>query len=357
MKSKLKNWFRPAVLKMKGYTPGEQPTDLKTIKLNTNENPYAPSRAVQKAVKKLGDFRLRLYPEPTAHTLRRALSRHYGWPAEGILVGNGSDEILAMLFRACVGSGDMVQYPDLTYSLYRVLAEMSEAKVKEVPLDENYELPFEKFSPQARLTLWGHPNPPVGNCFDRKKMAVFCARTKGLVLIDEAYIDFADSHCLSLARKHPNVLVLRTMSKSFSLAGARLGYVFGHREVIAQLLKVKDSYNVNRITQGLAIEALSPQGIREHKTKIKIIRSERERLSKALRGLGFSIPPSQANFLLARWPQTPSAEGLYKNLKRKLILVRYFPHPRLRQSLRVTVGTPEQNNRLIKALKAVLSSK
>ncbi len=354
MNKKLKNWFRPAVLKMKGYTPGEQPTDLRTVKLNTNENPYAPAKSVQKAVGRLGDFRLRLYPEPTAQTLRQALSRHYGWPVEGILVGNGSDEILAMLFRASVGSGDLVQYPDLTYSLYPVLAEMSEAKVKEIRMDENLELPFEKFSTQARLTLWGHPNPPVGNCFDVKKMAAFCEKAKGLVLIDEAYVDFADSHCLSLARKHPNVLVLRTMSKSFSLAGARLGYVFGHPDVITQLLKVKDSYNVNRITQGLALEALRPQGIREQKSKIKIIKSERERLSNALRELGFIVLPSQANFLLARWPLAPTAETLYKNLKRKLILVRYFSHPRLRQSLRVTVGTPEQNNSLIRELKGLL---
>ena len=354
MKPNTKNWFRPAVLKMKGYTPGEQPTDLRTVKLNTNENPYGPSRVVQKAVAKLGDFRLRLYPEPTAHTLRKALSKHYGWPVEGILVGNGSDEILSMLFRASVGPGDLVQYPDLTYSLYPVLAEMSEARVKEVALDENLKLPFEKFSLQARLTLWGHPNPPIGNCFDPKKMAAFCAKTKGLVLIDEAYVDFAKSHCLSLARKCPNVLVLRTMSKSFSLAGARLGYVFGHPEVISQLMKVKDSYNVNRITQGLALEALSPQGIREQKTKIKIIQSERERLTKALRELGFVVPNSQANFLLARWPLANSAESLYKNLKRKFILVRYFSHPRLKQALRVTVGTPEQNNRLLRELKGLL---
>ena len=339
---------------MKGYKPGEQPKNLRTVKLNTNENPYAPSKAVQAAVKKLGDFRLRLYPEPTADTLRQALSKHYHWPLDGILVGNGSDEILSILFRACVDFGNLVQYPDLTYSLYPVLAEMSEAKVKEIPLDENYYLPFKKLSPHARLTLWGYPNPPVGNCFDRKNVAAFCAKAKGLVLIDEAYVDFAENNCLSLARKYPNLLVLRTMSKSFSLAGARLGYVFGHPDVIAELLKVKDSYNVNRITQGLALEALSTQGLREQRSKIQMIKRERERLTRAFRALGFIVPPSQANFLLARWPHAASAEELYKNLKRKLILVRYFPHRRLRQCLRVTVGTPEQNNLLLRELKGLL---
>ncbi len=357
MNKKLKNWFRPAIIKMEGYTPGEQPANLRTIKLNTNENPYAPAKAVQKAAGKLGDFRLRLYPEPTAHTLRRALSKHYRWPAEGILVGNGSDEILSILFRACVGKGDLVQYPDLTYSLYPVLAEISEAKIQEVPLDGKYQLPFEKFSPRARLTLWGHPNPPVGNCFDAMNMAAFCSKTKGLVLIDEAYVDFAESDCLSLAKKHPNVLVLRTMSKSFSLAGARMGYVFGHPEVIVQLLKVKDSYNVNRITQGLALEALGYQGILEQKAKIKLLKNERTRLIKELRDLGFMVPLSQANFLLAHCPPGVRAEALYKNLKRKLILVRYFPHPRLRQCFRVTVGTPDQNDHLLRELKGLLKSR
>ena len=355
MNKNLKNWFRPAVLKMKGYTPGEQPKDLRTVKLNTNENPYGPSKSVQEAVKRLGDFRLRLYPEPTAETLRLALSRHYRWPMEGILVGNGSDEILSMLFRASVGSGDLVQYPDLTYSLYPVLGEISEAKTKEIKLDENYELPFRSFNPSARLTLWGYPNPPIGNCFDLKNMAAFCAKAKGLVLIDEAYVDFAEKNCLSLARKYPNVLVLRTMSKSFSLAGARMGYVFGHSEVIGQLLKVKDSYNVNRITQGLALEALGSQGIREQRSKVQMIKRERQRLAQAFRELGFIVPPSQANFLLVRWPLAAHAESLYKNLKRKLILVRYFPHPRLRQCLRVTVGTPEQNNLLLRELKGLLT--
>jgi histidinol-phosphate aminotransferase len=354
MKKNLKDWFRPAILKMKGYTPGEQPKDRRTIKLNTNENPYAPARSVQEAVKKLGDFRLRLYPEPTAHTLRLALSKHYGWPVEGILVGNGSDEILSILFRACVGPGDLVQYPDLTYSLYPVLAEISEAKSKEIPLGPSFELPFKKLTLQARLTLWGHPNPPVGNCFNAKEMSDFCEKTKGLVLIDEAYVDFAKKHCLDWAKKCPNVLILRTMSKSFSLAGARLGYVFGHPDVINQLLKVKDSYNVNRITQGLALEALSLAGLREQKNKIKLIQTERERLAEALMNMGFAVPPSQANFLLAFCPADTIAEMLYKKLKRKLILVRYFPHPRLRRCLRVTVGTPEQNNSLLREIKGLL---
>jgi histidinol-phosphate aminotransferase len=356
-KSKIKSWFRPAVLSMRGYTPGEQPRDLGTIKLNTNESPYPPSAAVLKAVKGMEGARIRLYPEPSADTLRKALSRVYRWPVEGILVGNGSDEILSLLFHAAVGKGDLVQFPDITYSLYPVLAKIREARVKEVKLDGQWDLPFEKFSPSARLTLWGHPNPPVGNCFDFKQMKAFCRKAKGLVLIDEAYVDFADADCLAIARSCPNVLALRSMSKSFSLAGARLGFVFGHPSVIEQLMKVKDSYNVNRVSQAVAIAAMSPEGLEDMRRKVKKIKSERNRMNLALSLMGFSVPASQANFLLATRRDRKGAEGLYKSLKKKRILVRYFPHPRLRSSLRITVGTPDQNNRLLASLKTVMKLK
>ena len=228
----LKNYFRPAVLKMRGYTPGEQPKNLSTIKLNTNENPYPPSTPVLKSVRETSDFRLRLYPEPAADTLRKALSKIYRWPVNGILVGNGSDEILSLLFNAALGKGDMVQYPDITYSLYPVLAQIREAKVREVKLDSNWNLDFKKLSPNARLTLWAYPNPPVGNCFSLAEMKAFCKRAKGLILIDEAYVDFANKNCVEIARSCPNVLILQTMSKSFSLAGIRLGFTLAHPAVI-----------------------------------------------------------------------------------------------------------------------------
>jgi histidinol-phosphate aminotransferase len=354
MNPKLKNWLRPAVLKMKGYTPGEQPKDPATIKLNTNENPYPPSEAVLKAVQGQADQRLRLYPEPTADTLRERLSQVYHWPVEGILVGNGSDEILSLLFHASVGKGDLVQYPDLTYSLYPVLAAIRESKIKEAKLDDRFDLDFHKFSMNARLTLWGYPNPPVGNCFDKAKMAAFIRRAKGLVLIDEAYVDFSDKNCLDLAKSHANVLVLRTMSKSFSLAGVRLGYVFGHPEVIAQLMKVKDSYNVNRMTQTIGLAALTPSGLADMRKNVQTIRLDRNSLIEELRNLGFDIPDSQANFILASRQGKPGAESLYKNLKKKRVLVRYFPHPRLKDSLRITVGKPEENSRFLTELQKLL---
>ena len=347
MSLNIKKWFRPAVLKMKGYTPGEQPRNLTTIKLNTNENPYPPSAEVLRAVRSQADQRLRLYPEPTADTLRKRLSQVYNWPVEGILVGNGSDEILTLLFHAVLDKGSQVQYPDITYSLYPVLAQIRDAKVKEVKLDADWDLDFRKFSTQARLTLWGYPNAPVGNCFDKAKAAAFIRKAKGLVLIDEAYVDFADKNCLDLARKNANVLVLRTMSKSFSLAGVRLGYVFGHPTVIAQLMKVKDSYNVNRMTQAVGLAALTPAGLADMRKNVRRIRLDRNSLIEELRNMDFTVADSQANFILATRQGKPGAEQLYKNLKKKRVLVRYFPHPRLRDSLRITVGTNAQNNRFL----------
>lgn len=354
MKNKLSNWFRPNVLKMQGYVPGEQPKDPLVIKLNTNENPYAPPKAVLDTLQTLADDRLRLYPEPTADTLRQALSKVYGWPMDGIVVGNGSDEILNMLFVAAVGEGDLVQYPDLTYSLYPVLARIREGKTKEVALTPKYDLPFEKFDPKARLTLLGYPNPPVGNCFSMKNIEAFVKKAKGLVLIDEAYVDFADHHCLALAKKYPNVLILRTMSKSFSLAGARLGWVFAHSDVVEQLMKVKDSYNVNRMTQAVGLAALQAESLKEVAKNVSHIKLERNTLAECLRNIGFSVPDSQANFLLATYPGKPKAEDIYKNLKKRGVLIRYFSHPRLKDSLRITIGTPEQNARLLEELQKLL---
>jgi histidinol-phosphate aminotransferase len=182
----------------------------------------------------------------------------------------------------------------------------------------------------------------------------FCRKAKGLALIDEAYVDFADGDCLSVARACPNVIILRTLSKSFSLAGIRLGYALGHPSVIAQLMKVKDSYNVNRVTQEAGLAALSAAGLGDMREKVRKIRFERNTLTESLRDLGFTVPDSQANFILATRQGRPNAEGLYKKLKQRRVLVRYFPHARLRDSLRVTVGTPEENARLLAALGTIL---
>lgn len=352
----LRRWFRPVVLRMRGYVPGEQPLSRRVVKLNTNESPYPPPAPVRAAARKLSAEALRKYPPPTAAALRKRLARVHRWPAAGILVGNGSDEVLNMLFRACVGKGDRVQFPDVTYSLYPVLNAVSEGRVREVRLDGDFDLDFSGFAKDARLTLFAYPNPPVGNVFDRRAILAFCRHARGLVLIDEAYVDFADSDCLSVARACPNVLILRTFSKSYSLAGARLGYVLGNPKVIEQLSKVKDSYNVNRVTQALGLAAFSPAGLAGMRANVRRIRFERVRLAGALRRMGFRVPESRANFLMAMRPRgaKPGAQALYQGLKKRGVLVRYFPHERLKDGLRITVGSPSENNRLLMELKRLL---
>jgi histidinol-phosphate aminotransferase len=355
MQSLKKDAFRPAVLGMKGYVPGEQPKgSRKVVKLNTNENPYPPSPAVGKAVQRFCLSTLRLYPEPTARALRQRLAEVYRWDAESVMVVNGSDEFLALLFRAAVGKGDVVQCPDLTYSLYPVLCAERGGRYRAIPLQGDYQVDFRKYDPSARLTIFGYPNAPVGNLFPKRDILAFCRRAKGLVLIDEAYADFSGDSCLDIARHHPNVLVLRTVSKSFSLAGLRLGYAFGDPSVLSEIHKVRDSYNTDRLSQALGLAAFSPEGLASMRASVKKVVAERGRLTGLLRGLGFEVTESSANFVLAGWKGRPSADRLARALKARGVLVRYFPLPRLEDSLRITVGTPAQTDRLVRELKRLV---
>jgi len=357
-KTRLRSFFRPEVLAMKGYTPGEQPRRPGgVVKLNTNENPYDPPRAVLKALKAFDGRRLRLYPDPAAKALKARLAAAYRWDEEGILVSNGSDEILAMLFRASVGKGDKVQCPDVTYSLYPVLAAERGARLKGIKVDSDGGADFSRFDPRARLTLFGYPNPPFGNLFPLPDIRRFCGRARGLVLIDEAYADFSGSSCLDLARRCPNVVVLRTVSKSFSLAGLRLGYAFAHPSVATQLDKVRDSYNLDRLALALGEAAFSPQGLKASAANVRRVVRERERLKAGLRGLGFTVPESRANFLWAVPPEAARARKVYLRLKEQGVLVRWFPLPRLQGGLRITVGDRAGNDRLLKALKRFMGQR
>jgi histidinol-phosphate aminotransferase len=358
MQSSKNDWFRPAVLSMKGYVPGEQPKGaLKVVKLNTNENPYPPSPAIRKAAQRFAVDSLRLYPDPTAKSLRERLGELYRWNPDGVMVVNGSDEFLALLFRASVGKGDVVQCPDLTYSLYPVLCAERGGRYRSVPLQSDYSVDFRRFDPGARLTLFGYPNPPVGNLFPKRDILAFCRRAKGLVLIDEAYADFSGDSCLDIARRCPNILVLRTVSKAFSLAGLRLGYAFGHPSALSEIHKVRDSYNVDRLSQHLGLAAFSPEGLASMRGSVQKVVAERGRLTGLLRGIGFEIADSSANFVLAHWKNRPSAERLASSLKARGVLVRYFSLPRLEDCLRITVGTPSQSDRLVRELKKVCSKR
>jgi histidinol-phosphate aminotransferase len=347
-------YLRKNIEAMAGYTPGEQPAPGdRVIKLNTNENPYPPSPRVVEAVRALDPDRLRRYPDPMANRVRDLVGRMFGVRRENVLCGNGSDELLTLVTRAFVGPGERMAYPTPTYSLYPVLAEIEGAVALEIPTLDNFATPLEALTlADARLLILCNPNAPTGVFTPPEAVADLADRFKGVVVVDEAYVDFAPTDCMRLATERPNVLVLRTLSKSYSLAGLRFGYAVGAAPLIAGLEKVKDSYNVDAISIELALAALGDQAWMQ--THVAKIRSQREHLAAGLAELGFEVTPSEANFILARAPGG-KAEDLYKALKARGILVRYWNLPRLADKLRITVGTPAENDALLSALRALVS--
>jgi histidinol-phosphate aminotransferase len=346
---------RESVRSAAGYVPGEQPRDRTFIKLNTNENPYPPSSGVLEAVASAVREELRLYPDPEATNLRRVASEVYGLLPDAILAGNGSDELLTMLFRACtealVGPStyeSRVAYPVPTYSLYETLAAIQGCHAVTVPFPDDFSLPIEALlAADARLTLVCNPNAPSGTFTEVSVIEELARRARGLVVVDEAYVDFAPASCLSLVPRHENVLVLRSFSKSYSLAGMRLGLAFGPPPLIRELHKVKDSYNLSRLALVAGQAALENRGSMED--NVRKVRESRAVLTDALRSLGYEVLPSEANFVLAR-RRGRDASATYRALRDAGILVRYFDAPGLRDALRITVGLPEHNQALVQAL-------
>ena len=338
---------RQTIRRMQGYIPGEQPQDKRYIKLNSNENPYPPSPRVIAALQQAIGEDLRLYPDPVANHLRDKAAAMYGLSREQILVGNGSDDLLTMLMRTFVGPGDRVAFPVPTYSLYGILVAMQDGKVVRVPFLADFSLPSQLAEVEAKLTILCHPNAPSGTLTPLHRVEELAQRVRGILVIDEAYVDFADETALPLLHQYPHVVILRTLSKSFSLAGMRIGLAFGHPDLIAELMKVKDSYNVSRLSSVAAVAALEDYAwMRQNVHKI---RATRTRLSAALRELGYFVYDSQANFVLAR-QQGVIQEPMYHGLKEWGLLVRYFSSPELADCLRISVGTDEEIDRLIAAM-------
>jgi histidinol-phosphate aminotransferase len=334
--------------------PGEQPAPgARLVKLNTNENPYPPSPRVLEAMRHGVVETVRLYPDPDATALRRRASAVYGVPVEGILVGNGSDELLSLLVRAVVDPGGAVAYPVPTYSLYRTLVDLHEARAVEVPFDGDWGVPPALADVGAPLTFLCNPNSPSGTFIPIADVAGLARQVGGVLVVDEAYVDFASDHALRLLPEHPNVVVLRTFSKSFSLAGLRVGLAFGHPDVIEGLRTVKDSYNVNRLTQLGAEAALADLAAMED--NVRRIRATRTGLVAALTEIGFTIPPSEANFVLAQRPGRSMAP-VARALATRGVLVRHFPVLGLDDALRITVGTDDEIAALLTALRDVLAS-
>jgi len=338
--------FLPHIARMVGYVPGEQPRG-RVIKLNTNENPYPPSPLVLERLRQACDDGLRRYPDAMAAGVRQRLSGLFDLPAEQIVIGNGSDEILNNIVRAYAGPGDAVAMAAPTYPYYRKLIELQDARIVEVPYPDSFELPPELADQEARVTFIADPNSPSGTVARADQVRAVVERAAGVVVVDEAYVDFSETGSIDLVRQHPHVIVTRTMSKSFSLAGMRLGFCFAHRDVIAGLWKVKEHYNVNTLSQVAAEAALDDvEVMRENARRVV---ATRQRLSSRLVGLGFEVWDSQANFVLTRIAAPPAA-GLYEQLKERGILVRYFDNPRLADCLRISVGTDEEIDLLLEEL-------
>jgi histidinol-phosphate aminotransferase len=350
----IKRMFRQAIEQMAPYSPGEQPRPgQRLIKLNTNENPYPPSPAVRAAVIRAAGASLRLYPPPRADELLNAAAKVYRMPSTMILAGNGSDELLAMLFRAALTRGDKVAYALPTYSLYDTLAAIQEAQVAAIPLGPGFAQPLVALAAErATLTIVCNPNSPCGSSVAPTRLDNLARELDGrLLVIDEAYVDFAESNALALVRRHRNVAVLRSLSKSFSLAGMRVGLCFAQQPVIQHLLKVKDSYNLNRLAVSAGAAALADVAwMHRNAARIKDVRAMTE---KRLRQMGFEVPPSQANFVLARMPGRDMG-GVAAGLRRRGILVRHFPQSVLHDALRISIGTPADMQALFNALDVVL---
>jgi histidinol-phosphate aminotransferase len=347
--------FRQAIERMTAYTPGEQPRPgQRLVKLNTNENPYPPSPRARRAVAAASAGAvLRLYPPPRSDPFIEAASRLYRIPRTKILAGNGSDELLAMLFRAALGPGDTVAYAVPTYSLYDTLAAVQEAKVLNAPVAEDYAVPVDLLArARARLTIVCNPNSPTGTIATSDALDFLARRLDGrLLAIDEAYVDFADTNALPLIKRRRNVVVLRSLSKSFSLAGMRLGLCFADAPIIEALLKVKDSYNLSRVALAAGAEALADAAWMRR--NVERVRNTRVMTEARLRRMGFEVPPSSANFVFARLPGR-NLGPLAVALRRCGILVRHFPNSLFSDGLRITIGTRAEMAALFKALEAVM---
>ena len=349
----MSQFLRPNIQAMAGYTPGEQPRDEVFVKLNTNENPYPPSPRVLAALgEALTGERLRKYPDPLGTAFRQAAARMHGVEPDNILIGNGSDDILTILTRAFVPEGGLVVSPTPSYLLYRTLAELQGARFQTVPFTADWRLPRPWPVRRASLTLLANPNSPSGTLVPAAELERLAGELEGMLVIDEAYVDFADAHTLHLARL-PNVVVTRTLSKSYALAGVRFGYAVARAELIRELVKVKDSYNCDTLSLAAATAALLDQDYL-HATRARVL-ATRARLTEALRGLGFEVLPSQANFVWCRRSDRP-VKPLYEELKRRRILVRYMSYTGYGEGLRVSVGTDAENEQLLQEVARILGA-
>jgi histidinol-phosphate aminotransferase len=349
-------YFRPHVARMDGYVPGEQPRDGGFIKLNTNENPYPPSPKALAAIAGALGERLRLYPDPLGTELRQAAAALHGVGPEWVLAGNGSDDLLTIITRAFVGPGDSLIYPTPGYILYRTLAEIQDARAVAVPYEADWSLDPARFATEAaatgaRLAFLANPNSPSGTALPPGRVADLARRLECPLIVDEAYVDFADADCAGLVTEAPNIIITRSFSKGYGLAGLRLGYLLAQPGLVEGLVKVKDSYNCDRLSLAGGAAALGDRAYwAEARERVRVTR---RRLTDAMRGLGYAVPESQANFVWCTGG--PPAPSVYEALKARRILVRLMRYPGHEPGLRISVGTDEEIDALLAALREILA--
>ena len=348
----MKSYFRKEIDAIAGYTAGEQPKIANLIKLNTNENPYPPSPAVETALREFDISRLRRYPDPFADELRDIFAADCNVERENVIVGNGSDDLLTMCFRGFTSPEHPVAVFEPSYSLYPVLAAMQGAPVIKVALegkDFTYPADISAQTEKANLLVITRPNAPTGTVCPKSLVRKYCENFDGMVLIDEAYGDFAGDNCMDLALEYDNVIVMRTFSKSCSMAGVRLGYAVSNSAVIEGLMKLKDSYNIDMLSQ---IVGKANYLDKEYRSRcIRAIRRDRDLMRSELIKLGFEVPESEANFLFAA-PPDGDGEAAFRYLRENAVLVRYFKGDVTGKYIRITIGTPEENRRVLELLNA-----
>ncbi len=351
----MSRFWSKTVKNLTPYVPGEQPKLSQLIKLNTNESPYGPSPKALAAIASANTDGLRLYPDPNSDALKQSIAKVHGLSSEQVFVGNGSDEVLAHAFLGLLKHEDPILFPDITYSFYPVYCNLYDISFKNIPLDEDFAINTKDYIRKNGGIIFPNPNAPTGRALPLADIkALLESNTESVVVIDEAYVDYGTESAVALVNQFPNLLVTHTLSKSYALAGLRVGYAVGHPDLIEALERVKNSFNsypIDKLAMAGAVAAIEDQEYLHSISKAVI--QTRETLVKDLSQLGFETIPSQANFIFTKHPSKDAA-AIAAALREKHIIVRHFKLPRIDQHLRITIGTDEQCAALIKELKEIV---
>lgn len=340
---------------MTEYLPGEQPDNLEEfIKLNTNENPFPPAKTVLEAIRDACSASLRRYPNPTCRSVRELFAEANGFDADNVFVGNGSDEIFTLLFRGFIEPDGLAAFPYPSYSLYYTLSEANGVRYEKINLNKSLDVDYPALlKKKYDLVIIANPNNPTGKGCRMEDVEGFLGKFKGLLVVDEAYVDFYGDTVLDLVKEFDNLMVVRSFSKSYSLAGLRVGLAIAHRDLIRGLIKLKDSYNVDRLAEAGAKAALLDR--KGFKYNTEMVRNNKEYLEERLEELGFTVVPSRANFLFVKHPKAASRD-IYEMLKERKILVRYFEGPIQSDYIRISVGTMSELKTMLKELAAIVQA-